>query len=311
MNDKKINIHKGIKEFIIKVMAGLVIITSPLCIFCFWEKLIFDNKGDMSFFIQAESDMHGSYDQSDMNKQSDSGLFDTDSGFVDGDSGLINVDVSEKELEARLKDRLVSLKNINDDVRGIVYIPDSDFCYFVMQSDSPDYYLNRNINGNFSYYGTPYIADGFGVDGNVLIYGHCINYHEAFGRLLRFKNKEYFDNHKRIIFVYYSTDNKHIIISEYDISTVLSLNIYRDDFRYWDMDYDAGEGLDDIRACMFNNAIEKWGLLSDGCKLLSGDRVLMLSTCDNEKGDGYRLVIIWKKKIDTICGGVINYRKEE
>ena len=158
-----------------------------------------------------------------------------------------------------------------------------------MESDSPDYYLNRDINGKYSYYGTPYIADGFGVDDNVLIYGHCINYNEAFGKLLKFKRKDYFDKHKIIKFIYFSDSNK-IICDEYEIVSVLSLNIYEDDFRYWELiDLTKEEATD-----LLNDAIKSKGLYLTTTVFEPKDKYIMLSTCDNEKGDGYRVVVVGK-----------------
>ena len=57
------------------------------------------------------------------------------------------------------EDILSKLKKRNSDVVGYLEIPDTTISYPVMQTkDNPDFYLNHDIDKNYSFYGTPYLS---------------------------------------------------------------------------------------------------------------------------------------------------------
>ena len=65
-------------------------------------------------------------------------------------------DIQKDAEKATDKNLLGKLKKRNSDVVGYLEIPDTTISYPVMQTkDNPDYYLNRNIDKNYSFYGTP------------------------------------------------------------------------------------------------------------------------------------------------------------
>ena len=103
-----------------------------------------------------------------------------------------------------------------------------------------------------------------------MIYGHCINYDEAFGKLLKYKSDAYLREHPYVCFVF--KHSGRIYKGFYKICQVMSINVYYDNFRYWEMFSD------------FESDVIK-----------PEDKVLMLSTCDNERGGGYRLVLVAKR----------------
>ena len=62
---------------------------------------------------------------------------------------------NNKEQENRVK----KLFKKNKDVVGFIEIPGTTISYPVMQTkDNPDYYLNHDINKDYSSYGTPYLS---------------------------------------------------------------------------------------------------------------------------------------------------------
>ena len=143
----------------------------------------------------------------------------------------------------------------NKDCIGYVEIPGTTISYPVMQTkDNPDFYLNHDFNRNYSFYGTPYLSAYCDVNksDNLIIYGHNINGGKMFGALERYKDKEFFNKHRKIYFI---TDKK------------------REDEEFVDK-------------------VAEKSLWKTGDKPRYGGQILMLSTCDNGRGDDWRIVVI-------------------
>ena len=98
----------------------------------------------------------------------------------------------------------------------------------------------------------------------------------------KYKDKEFFYKHREI---YFTTDKKR----EYEVFAVMSVNIH--EFEYWKfvMARDAKK-YDE-----FVDKVEEYSLWRQGNKPKYGEQTLMLSTCDNGKGDDCRIVVIGKK----------------
>ncbi len=54
--------------------------------------------------------------------------------------------------------RYIELNTENPDFAGWIKIDGAHINYPVMKSSMPDYYLHRNFNKEYSYYGTPYLT---------------------------------------------------------------------------------------------------------------------------------------------------------
>ena len=62
----------------------------------------------------------------------------------------------EKSSEEKI---LYNLKKKNKDIVGYIEIPNTIISYPVLQTtDEPDFYLNHDINRNYSFYGTPSVS---------------------------------------------------------------------------------------------------------------------------------------------------------
>ena len=114
----------------------------------------------------------------------------------------------------------------NKDCIGYVQIPGTTISYPVMQTkDNPDFYLNHDFSRNYSFYGTPYLSTYCDVEksDNLIIYGHNINGGKMFGALEQYKDKEFFNKHRKI---YFTTDKKRadraLVLS---FQTVLQLSL--------------------------------------------------------------------------------------
>lgn len=179
------------------------------------------------------------------------------------------------------------LKGENEDCIGYLEVPETSISYPIMQTrDNPDFYLKHDFNKNYSFYGTPYLSAYCDLkkSDNLIIYGHNINGGKMFGALEQYKEKKFFDSHKKI---YFTTDQKR----EYEVFAVMSVNVR--EFEYWkfvmardEKDYDE-----------FVKKVLEHSLWNTGKKPKYGKQMLMLSTCDNGKGDDWRLVLIMQKSI--------------
>lgn len=173
------------------------------------------------------------------------------------------------------------LRKRNKDVIGYLEIPDTTISYPVMQSkDNPDFYLNHDIDKNYSFYGTPYLSAYCDLEksDNLIIYGHNINGGKMFGALIQLRDENFYKKHKDILFT--TKDKK-----KYKIFSVISVN--KNDFLYWkfviaqdESDYDT-----------FINKVRQYSIYDIDITPKYGEKILTLSTCDNSRGDDYRFVV--------------------
>ncbi len=178
----------------------------------------------------------------------------------------------------------MELKSQNADFIGWIKIDDTNINYPVMQSRTPNFYLRKNFNKEYSYYGTPYISELCNTEksDNLIIYAHNMKNHQMFGDLEKYKSKDFYNSHR---YIQFDTLNSK---GTYEIISVLKTTA--DDFDYQNYtDFTDEE--------QFNTFIDK-------CKSLSlydtetnaayGDRLITLSTCEYSRKDG-RLVVIAKQ----------------
>lgn len=201
---------------------------------------------------------------------------------------IFNDIVSVVETESNNSDEKLNgymeLKSQNTDFIGWIKIDDTNINYPVMQSNTPNFYLRKNFNKKYSYYGTPYISELCNADksDNLIIYAHNMKNHQMFGDLEKYKSKDFYNSHR---YIQFDTLNNQGI---YEIIAVFKTTA--DDFDYQNYtDFTDEE--------QFNTFIDK-------CKSLSlyetetnsvyGDSLITLSTCEYSRTDG-RLVVVAKQ----------------
>ena len=201
---------------------------------------------------------------------------------------IITEEQEEKDEEKKNESiNLKELYELNNDFIGWLKINDTNISYPVMQTDNnrKDYYLRKNFYKEYSQLGTPYIAEYCNVQtsDNVIIYGHHITNYQMFGELEKYKNKEFYDNHKMINFntIYGNAD--------YEIIAIFK-TVAHTGFKYY-------EFINSNSQNEFDTFIKKCKELSfyeTGKTAKYGDKLLTLSTCEYSAKNG-RLVIVAKK----------------
>ena len=109
---------------------------------------------------------------------------------------------------------LDSLREVNEDVRAWIVIPDTTLSYPVVQCGDNQYYLNHTWKGKRNSGGAIFLewqASGDFSDFATLIYGHRMNNDTMFGTLREYKDIDFWRQHPS---VYLIQDDR---ISRYDI----------------------------------------------------------------------------------------------
>lgn len=111
-----------------------------------------------------------------------------------------------------------SLKALNPDVSGWIYIKDSMINYPLVQGSDNQKYLNYSYDGSWNRLGSLFIdhrtADDFEVP-HTIIYGHNMLTEDMFGTLERYKDPAYFEKHRDIFVMLDGTTKKYLVFSAY------------------------------------------------------------------------------------------------
>lgn len=181
-----------------------------------------------------------------------------------------------------------TLKQRNGDFVGWIYIDKTSLDYPVMQvMKDQNFYLRRNFDKKYSYYGTPFMDARCSADGmcdNTIIYGHAMKNEEMFGLLNEYKQKDYWRAHPIIMF---DTLNE---TSVYQIMSVFKTTITKEGFDY----YHFITAKDEKDYEKYVNKVKELSLYDTGITAQYGEKLLTLSTCEYSEKTS-RLVIVAKK----------------
>lgn len=114
-----------------------------------------------------------------------------------------------------------TLKSINKDIIGWVYIPNTAIDYAILKGSSNDQYLHHNYYNKYSFAGSIFIDHinkrDF-TDDNTILYGHNMRNGSMFAGLKQFTTQSYMDKHP---YVYIYLPNGNI-----NVYSIFSTNIY-------------------------------------------------------------------------------------
>lgn len=173
-----------------------------------------------------------------------------------------------------------SLKEVNDDVVGWIYLEGTEINYPVVRGDDNSYYLNKLYDGTGNGSGSIFMdfrnEPNF-VDKNNILYGHSMKNGTMFTAIKRFKHQEYYDEHPYALLVTPEKNYKVEFFSGY------VANVEQDAWDYYfDTDEDFQHWLDSSKSK---------STFASNITPTAEDRVLTLSTCTYEF-DNARYVLV-------------------
>ena len=222
---------------------------------------------------------------------------DVDDDFAEGEN--------EQTLpQADMIYSMQQLYDLNEDTIGWLTIDDTNIDYPVMQSmEDEEFYLNRDFQKNYSAKGCLIMdtdsvvgsgtsdndyADGTKPGTNLIIHGHNMKNGDMFGNLDKYRNVNYYKDHRIIRFSSLYEEREYEIISVF-LSQVY-LKTQTDVFKYYKFfQADTEEEFND-----FYDNIMKLSLYDTGVKAKFGDEFISLSVCAYHVENG-RLVVVGKR----------------
>lgn len=178
----------NIKRIIFLFITILIIITVMLsAVSCDFIKFV-DDTDTMSFNLtEPESEP--------------SDMFETADGIVTSKPTIDTAEEKEKILA--INPKFNDYLQINKDIVGYIKIANTIIDYPIVFNGDNDYYLNHNLYEQEDKYGAVFMDmtnHGAILSKNTLIHGHNFGDGRLFADLEKFKQKDFFDNNKTIIF---------------------------------------------------------------------------------------------------------------
>jgi len=207
-----------------------------------------------------------------------------------------NINTTEKTTEYRVEYEINPKFNayleINKNIVGEIKIEGTNIDFPVVFSGENEFYLTHDIYGNETKYGAVFmdmINHGAVLDRNTLIHGHNFEGKDnhIFADLEKYKNKEFFDSHKKIIYNNLYSDMEWEVFAVYVVSSkeYEVLTGFASDQVYFD----------------YVESIKSNALFWSDYKPQPGDYMLTLNTCSYEfKGAHTMVHAKLVKKVDHI-----------
>ena len=121
------------------------------------------------------------------------------------------VQVANETEQAPISVDFEKLMQENSDIIGWLYCENTPIQYPVVQSDDNDYYLRRDLHGEYLSGGTLFVdyrCQAVGAEQNFIIYGHNMKNSSMFGTLEKYKQQSYYDEHPVLYYLTADTDYK-------------------------------------------------------------------------------------------------------
>ena len=174
-----------------------------------------------------------------------------------------------------------SLKAINPDIVGWIYVPDCAISYPVVQGSNNSYYLDHTIYKGYNYMGSAFLDCNTNrdfSDDNNIIYGHSVQCGGMFTLLKNFSSKSFFDSHpdfylltpeqnyKCNVFCYSKSNNESVFYAkDFGEERQETLNKLKNEALYCNEDVDTDSPMVTLSTCDLD-----YGLHSNRRLLLSG-----------------------------------------
>ena len=180
-------------------------------------------------------------------------------------------------------DKYNDLKNINEDFLGWVSFESGLIDLPFFQTTDNTFYLNKNINKEYSSHGSVFLDYLQNLDGNnITLYGHYVynNSEIMFTPLVELKNKEVYEDNKFFSLYLENTERK------YELVGILKYSVTDEPL------YQVGV-LDEAKFNEYREYIYKNRLNNTGVEINDDDKLLSLQTCVRNE-DNSRWLIVGK-----------------
>lgn len=174
----------------------------------------------------------------------------------------------------------------NSDFVGWLKIEGTVIDYPVLQSDTPNYYLYRDFNKNYSGFGSIFLDEECDPDRsmNLLLHGHHMKNGSMFAILTQYTSSDFYEEHKVI---YFDTLES---FGSYEIVAALKVDLANEQhFPY----YDFIDGTEEEFNAYIQNCKSR-AFYDTGVEATYGDRLITLSTCEYTQDEG-RMVVVARR----------------
>lgn len=187
--------------------------------------------------------------------------------------------------------KLLSLLEINEDIKGWIKIDNTFIDYPVLKSstDDPDYYLYRNYKKERSKFGSIFIDSNSREDvqsKNILVHGHHMNDGSMFAGILKYTHLDFYKLTPSFTFDTIFESAKWKVISVFRTNT---LPEHGPIFDYLRGSFSNGEDF-----MNFVKEIRDRSIIITPVDVDAADRLVTLSTCSYEFKD-FRTVVVARK----------------
>lgn len=216
--------------------------------------------------------------------------------YSDNDAKILNeIEIDESKITENKTEKMLKLEELQrkyENIIGWLEIEETNINYPVMQTVDNEFYITHNYKGEEAASGALFLDKKFDLkkpSTNYLIYGHRMRNGTMFEDLYKYREKDFYEKHKKIKFI----TNKEE--AEYEIIATFYSRVYykseKNVFRYYFF-------IDANNEKEFNEYVEnckKASIYDTGITAEYGDQLITLSTCEYSQEDG-RFAVVARKK---------------
>ena len=204
------------------------------------------------------------------------------------DETLVQYTSEENETDkAPIEVDLAELRDVNEDICGWIYIPDTNVNFPLLQGKSNKQYLFQSYKKEYLTAGSIFIdyrcrADL--TDKNTVIYGHNMHNGSMFGKLKKYADEDYRNEHPYVYLMRADGRwNKYEIIAYFQAAV---------DGALYDLPIESD--CSEERFERLKEAIAEENLYGESADLSESDQLITLSTCTRDSRNDVRVVVIAK-----------------
>lgn len=195
------------------------------------------------------------------------------------------------KVTSEFTEKVKELQKENTDIKGWIRIEDTNINYPLLQTENNNYYLTHNYKKEKSSYGSIFINSNCNIKddkANVIVYGHDMKDNQMFKDLIKYQDKEFYEQHPIIKIATEEGENDYEIIFTFKSRVFYQdeTNVFRF-YQYYNFD-NENKYNEYISNC------QKTQLYDTGKTATYGEQLITLITCEYSQENG-RMVVVAKK----------------